>query len=397
MIHLLLTAFIGHTAFAVELNAAQGPAQFAAGTRPSKEQLISNKWIVTNGFGLNKVADSPWMAGPIGNTADGNFPPLVVLGQNVAQPRHVLEFKPQFSESTPGNLAYGTQKPGDPFPMSSDYPVYSYSDTGVTFTVTNGGNAALANLQPGDQGGSSASFECRARGADYLVCAATYHAANPDTASPALSAFAEKIFYYSILKKGEKLDTRVFSSTIVANQEATAQITRAYRCEMMWPDMPSISASEPPPGQVKARDIAARPAHREVVSFTMLSKPAPVGNFTLPGVGTACTETCDKVCVVRETREATATTFKIVNTFGIRPTEDLDENELNGWGVPLAGTIRIPNGGGESDVHYPPGFSATAEQYAKMLMYAPKKAMCKELQQKEPTDPYATGAGRVMP
>jgi hypothetical protein len=72
---------------------------------------------------------------------------------------------------------------------------------------------------------------------------------------------------------------------------------------------------------------------------------------------------------------------------------DLSGMLQNPAGLSMFDTISVPQGGGISEVHYPPGWRQTAKSYFENSIAAPRSAQCTEVRTEEPPDPYIRGVG----
>lgn len=381
---------------AAEFNSALAEKLYASAEKPSLPELQSSNWLQIGGAAAYDPGKSAWAAGPVGYSDTGIFPVREINGQNRQQNRIVLEFREPRGGA--GNvLLLKSYEPKQSFTSSESYLAYAEGAESVDFTVRNEGLAALGpGVSPAVRENYSADFSCRIKRPNHLLCVATLTAKEPG-AIPALAPLVGKVFYRALYRRENagavagRMPSPQGSAGSAAGATGQGGLSgasttggaRAFRCRMTW--------------RAGAKPIT------EIVTFTLLSKPARLGTGHMVGIGGSWDEadpkTVDKVIVVKtvETAGGTlqASLLKPQTIYGFSADWEIRDQLMNKAGLPMIGTISIPRGGGSSSVQYPPGWGQDAKQYQATLKDAPSNARCEERTAAEPADPYVVDAGIV--
>jgi hypothetical protein len=351
---------------------------YQSGSRLGVNSLTGSTWLQIAGRPLYDFRQSPWTPGPVGTAEDGQFAPEEVMGRSRMQQRTELEFLSGTGVAGPA-LVVRSFEPGQESAVTEYSVPLLAGEGGLEFRITREGNYQLEKDYNGGFGESTAVLSCRQKGADLLVCAATFAAAFPNQAPSVLRPFIGSVFYYSLYRKKQK----TFISAAAAGKSPAAEVplatsAKGYRCAMRWPG-----------GQ----------GHTEIMTFALLNRPMRLGKGSMVGVGAswdaALPTVTDRVVVLKAVDEGGSTTFGILNSTNQNFNADWDVSDKiqNKAGLPMVGTIRVPHGGGESEVHYPPAWFQDAKDYAKTSAEAPTQAFCREQDVPVPADPYSLDAG----
>ncbi len=347
---LLLLALHSPRARAENFNEKIARSGFLSGAQPTIAELTGSAWIQIGGVNVPE-SETAALFGPIGYDGNGLLRAARASSLHRSPSQTILEFRPS-SAAAPGAVQFFQLFSAEKFKSGAGESTLDESDFSYRQNYAYQGANLLGKTV------------CRFKAPVLLLCALYKEGEE----SPA---------YYSLFRKTGANLSGARAAPIPLPTTAAPKMSRALKCALPWKN-----------GKV------------EMMSFTFLSKPVPVGPNVMYAVGGSWPadhpNDLNRVIVVAIEGGAGSQRVHHVHkplTPSLAPDKPL--RLVSGQGLPLVGTITVPATGGAAEVRYPPGSGQSAADYAKTLMEAPTQGHCEDLAAPEPPDPYSIDAGVV--